>query len=456
MISSSSVLIISGLASLASASKAYTTYTPCADCPAEYSPTPITVTKQYQPITTCSASSSEISYGVYTTEYPCSTYAYVSTVIPCAGPSGPTYTTVTDTAAYITVSHYETTATYTSTPTAYPYPTGYTNATTTSAYPTYTKVTTYDYKIPYHKLGKYAIPGYPGSGLDHAAKPKPDGSYHQYVEVVKCVDDVCEEYVDSWDYTPETKTSTYVVSWSTATYAPTNGVYTFKAPFHSKPYTTSLDNCPKTYTAHAAATKTKTITLSTTVTEVKAYHTSAYASTDGVYTYTLSGSVPYTTSVNHCPKTIPIDYTITKTYTKPAITSCKKTSTSTPYGHHTTLKTYTKPHDTTYPAYETTPPAYETTPYPYETETPYPSETPYPTYPSSTTSPYYPDPSSDPDYDPYEVTYEKRDMADLVPRATAFARRNADQKVRRTGGLLRRADVENVDKKLKRKSVIKV
>lgn len=132
--------------------KAYATITPGGTY------APVTVTSQYQTIPTYVSDASSYS-----------SYLFVSTVItdgegkPC---------TVTKTDEPVTVSHYISTITHTSTGFGYTAPTGsaapYGSNATASAKP-YTKTWTEKYEriceIPYKQLGPSAIPGYPGSGL---------------------------------------------------------------------------------------------------------------------------------------------------------------------------------------------------------------------------------------------------------------------------------------------------
>lgn len=186
------------------------TVTPCPACPSGVAPAPITVTEQLQEVSTCTAS---MSYATGTssseiTVYPCSTYPYLSTVLPCVGTS----CTITATDEVVTFSHVSSAYTF------------YTPAPTTSSRGNLTataniaarqvapsaiseiEVIVVDYMAPYNQIGPLAISNYAGSGLCTACTPGSNGTLVQVVDVRVCVNDSCSEHVESWIAMPTTST----------------------------------------------------------------------------------------------------------------------------------------------------------------------------------------------------------------------------------------------------------
>lgn len=258
-------------------------------CPgADPSVAPLPITAQHQPISTCSPVSttcstkptSTASWGGWestsapktpgwntttssfkscSTSYSYSTWAWVSTVIPC-GWNGKSISscTVTSTQQVVPCEVSVTTSTtstptltstitdyftYTFTPTATP--TGWSSGqpwpTTTSVSTSYSTVTDYStqyqtiskmWNAPYDKLGPNAIPGYDGNDLYHDDSTVA-GSSDQYYEVIECEawgteKPVCSSYTENhynsisgYQSTPVTATN------SVKTSVPSAGPYTF-------------------------------------------------------------------------------------------------------------------------------------------------------------------------------------------------------------------------------------
>lgn len=208
------------------AADALCTITPCANCPPEHSPPPITVTSQYQPVSTCKPTSFCIK-GHCETQYPWETYQYVSTVIPVWKGTQAEQCTVTQTEQLVTVSEWRTTSTEWVTPTpkwpheAPPAPT-----------PVYhTKAR--EYCGQYSKLGPLAIPGWGGSELCESCFEH--GSPWQELTVTECEwtpsEIECFEFTETW-VAPSAPSTVWVptATCSSHFWAPTVGVYTFTFP----------------------------------------------------------------------------------------------------------------------------------------------------------------------------------------------------------------------------------
>lgn len=194
---------------------------------------PITVTKQYQEVSTCAPTTACLR-GSCTTKYPFETYAYVNTVIPAAWDGKNLQsTTVTFTTQTVTVSRFQTTLTKWITPA----PVLPKSGTTAAPRPTAIELTiAKDFFAPYNKLGPLAIPGYDGSGLCTECETQPDGSRSQVVGVVECRagpgGSKCMGYDETWISKPAPSTSaTTANACSTRWVAPSAGTYTFTFPF---------------------------------------------------------------------------------------------------------------------------------------------------------------------------------------------------------------------------------
>lgn len=149
---------------------------------------PITVTSQYQPVSTCQPTTACVK-GKCSTTYPFTTYPWVSTVVPYAwnGTTSQT-TTVTATDQPLRVSEYlETLTSVTAAPTA-----GKRSwVDWVHKKPELKEVTIYETVtrravVPYHEAGPLCIPGWEGSGLCKKCQKQPDGSRYQLLDVVEC------------------------------------------------------------------------------------------------------------------------------------------------------------------------------------------------------------------------------------------------------------------------------
>ncbi len=186
-----------------------TILTPCAAASKSVHVQPITVTAQHQLVSTCSPST---GCGKCTAGYTMQTFAWVSTVIPCAW-DGTTSSscTVTKTDQPVTVSR--------------------TSALSTSSFMPHRssaaahmnvdnlfiplasshavgKVWEAEWKwwaVRYDQLGPFAMPGYEGSGLCSSACAKQqDDTFHQSLNVTVCMkrnlksSPVCGRYCEKW------------------------------------------------------------------------------------------------------------------------------------------------------------------------------------------------------------------------------------------------------------------
>lgn len=340
--------LVSGTATLASAYKPLATIYPCPSCPSSAAPPAITVTAQYQPVSTCAPHTiSATSYGseLYKVEPSCSAaYPWISTIIPCAKGSSTTITKVDQT---VEVSYVSTVLTseisYTTAAPAYNgtgY--GYSNVTTYTS----TKLTTMvvDINCPYNELGPMAIPGYGGSGLCTTCAEDKDGSKSQAVTVTKCLDKVCSTYAETWVSTKPTPTSVSSAVYSTETYLPSAGEYTI-------PVTTVCTGSSPEFTKPV----TKTFTITTSVSEAQTIHvtktltitykgkpaptapcssskltlsTSTYCTKNGVQTIPIVATITPSKAGYSIPVTTTVYYTTTVT-NAPVHIGCTKTATVT-------------------------------------------------------------------------------------------------------------------------------
>src|SRR4051812_28783217 len=104
------LVAITGLSTVVSATKPLATIEPCPSCPKSIKPSPIVVTAQYQPVSTCVPKKASKAGDSYETSYfktaSCSTYDFVSTHVPCLG--GATTTLITKTDQILKLSHVST------------------------------------------------------------------------------------------------------------------------------------------------------------------------------------------------------------------------------------------------------------------------------------------------------------------------------------------------------------
>ncbi|KIW09936.1 hypothetical protein PV08_11712 [Exophiala spinifera] len=233
---------------------ALTTVTPCPS-PAQWkTPAPITVTAQYQPVSTCSALDEVCVKNKCFTKYSYSTWNYVSTTIPCpfAAPSS-TISTITATDQSVLVSRTSTTITntqITSTVTK-KWKRPFTHIVTVSAYTTVVK----EWSAPYNQLGSLAIPGYGGSGICTDCKGD-NGQKRQSLDVIECFESrnkptICREYKEVWIYNPRAIFShTASAVCSSRTSVPSAGTYVFEFPQKAPPTTIEIPVQKVTHTWH--------------------------------------------------------------------------------------------------------------------------------------------------------------------------------------------------------------
>ncbi|EME38648.1 hypothetical protein DOTSEDRAFT_28876 [Dothistroma septosporum NZE10] len=228
----------------ASAAHKLGTVIPCPKCAHPIAPKPITVTAQYQTVSTCTPSPTTISSThtsgtttltttVVKTVPSCSTYAWVSTRIPTHSNTVTAKTLVTTTNQPVTFgsSHYVETHTTTITAPYYRHPghhrniTSHRNATRNHTTTTTTHKTTFDVRswCDYDSIGPIAIPGYGGSGLCTDCGPDANSAITQRFTVASCSDKVCTTFNETWIASPATYTSsgkTYSTT-TTETHCPT-------------------------------------------------------------------------------------------------------------------------------------------------------------------------------------------------------------------------------------------
>jgi hypothetical protein len=374
-----------------------------------YGKEPVTVTKQYQPIPTYSASS--------WSEYP-----FVSTTIKdydgktCTISKYDEEVTVYHTKK--TLTHYKTEPVYAPAPTGgyYGYPLK--NATTTKAYyELYEKV----HEVKYNELGPKVLPGYPGSGLWNDKK-------HQPVKVKEYQNGKWSEYTQVFTYdAPKPSATTfekpgiytipsYDVTVEYPTTVPAEATYTAPA---GKPVTyggvtatvtkaTTITVGYGAYETHGA--ETKTVIKTKTVTCPSAGHYEVVKPTTSIYKtkteikYPVASTYP-AGEYHHPAETV----TVTKSH-QPYTCSYSQTKTYPVPSAYPTVSKPSKPTKT--PAYPTETPAYPTET-PSATESEYPSETEYPTADPSAD---YPEPTES-----YGTPY-----AGYVKRGGMLERRAAD------------------------------
>lgn len=231
---------------------ALTTITPCPSPSQWKTPTPITVTTQYQPVSTCSSQNEVCIKSKCWTRYSYSTWDFVSTVIPCpfALPTS-TVSTITTTDQSVLVSRASSTITnthITSTVTT-KWKRRYTHTTTVSTYTTLVK----EWNAPYNQLGPLAIPNYGGSGLCNNCSG-PHGQKLQNLDVIECRQignkpSICREYNEVWVYNPKAIVSnTASAVCSKRTSVPSAGVYVFEFPQRAPPTTIQVPPQTVTYT----------------------------------------------------------------------------------------------------------------------------------------------------------------------------------------------------------------
>ncbi|EKD13640.1 hypothetical protein MBM_08358 [Drepanopeziza brunnea f. sp. 'multigermtubi' MB_m1] len=208
---------------------------PCSSCPSSIAPAAITVTSQYQTVSTCTPHTvpNTVS-GTPEVEPDCTPYAWLSTVIRNPGGSangdmgGSQLSTITRTEQVVQVS-------YTSTVLTSEYPCATTTPSyrrksyedTTSCASTKSTTMVVDVSCPFKEIGPLAIEGYPGSGLCTTCAEDKNGVMSQIVTATKCLDESCSTYLETWVLAkPTTTTSVSSALFSSSTFCPTSGTYT--------------------------------------------------------------------------------------------------------------------------------------------------------------------------------------------------------------------------------------
>lgn len=245
-------------------SKPLATVTPCPEAPSRIAPPLITVTSQYQPVSTCEERTACFRRRC-TTQYSYHTYEYVSTVIPCLAFS----TTITRTAQSVLISRSSSTITNTHVETKVHH--GHSTTTTATARTTVLK----EWSAVYKDIGPLAIPGYKGSGLCHTCEG-PNGEKRQEVEAIECTHrprgpTVCEKYAEIWIYQPAPSTTTKAVAiCSSRAVASSAGTFTFAFPQREPPATIHVParTIILTIGGHHPGAVTTTTTVTATVTTV--------------------------------------------------------------------------------------------------------------------------------------------------------------------------------------------
>lgn len=172
---------------------ALTTVTPCPSCPSSMAPSPMEVTRQFQPVSTCVPSSCEEGDSKCSVTTSCSNYEYVSTVCPVHASGTTGSTKVTSASQVVTFANYH--ATITSTSTARPSPAvPYGNSTQSHQ----TEVHTIQHMCPYHEMGPIAMSGYGGSGVCDECESEDSGAPQQIVTVRDCVNAKCSSHIETW------------------------------------------------------------------------------------------------------------------------------------------------------------------------------------------------------------------------------------------------------------------
>ncbi|EXJ88757.1 hypothetical protein A1O3_01821 [Capronia epimyces CBS 606.96] len=211
--------------------------------------TPITVTSQYQPVSTCQPTTGCIK-GKCSTTYPFVTFPWVSTVVPC-GWDGTTSQTTTVTAVDQPVrvsEHLETLTTVTAAPTAAKR--SWIDWLHKEA--EHQDVTVYETvsrraMVPFREAGPLCVPGWEGSGLCQKCHQQPDGSRYQLLDIVECRSGTsasgkkykkCSEWYETLIERPApTSTVTAVALCSSQGNIPGAGTYTWTFPQVAPPVT---------------------------------------------------------------------------------------------------------------------------------------------------------------------------------------------------------------------------
>ncbi|KAK5266340.1 hypothetical protein LTR99_003506 [Exophiala xenobiotica] len=216
---------------------------------------PITVTAQFQPVSTCVPTTACVK-GKCSTTYPFTTYPYVSTVVPYAWNGTTTQvTTVTDVAQPFRVSEYlETLTQITAAPTPNTHHRAWfkadkkkSAAKSTTVYETVTRRA----MAPFNKIGPLPIPGWEGSGLCEECE------HSQLLDVIECRSGInagkAYKHCVQWDETlmempTQSSTVTTQALCSSQGKIPHAGVYTWTFPQNASPVTVTAPPATVTVT----------------------------------------------------------------------------------------------------------------------------------------------------------------------------------------------------------------
>ncbi|KAK4942018.1 hypothetical protein LTR10_018199 [Elasticomyces elasticus] len=224
------VLIVAPLFLRAAIAEVLTIVTPCST--AAYPPSPITVTSQFQKVSTCRPATSCTS-GTCLTSDRYITFDYVASTIPCEyDESTHTECVVTKTDQAVTISKSSSTSTITTTSHAvfekWPGGHGMHNDTKKTH-----EVLMKTWVASFLNIGPLAMPGYGGSGLCAGCGPDDGGSRSQTFNVTECWtgpfrNSSCSEYMEIWISMPvPSETSSISAIVSTTSYVASQGTYTF-------------------------------------------------------------------------------------------------------------------------------------------------------------------------------------------------------------------------------------
>lgn len=243
---------------------------PCPHAPASIAPPPITVTSQYQAVSTCLPQKSCIKKHCVT-NYSYKTYSYVSTVIPCPFASE-SVVTVTRTDQTVLVSKTKEIVTVVTT---IPTKTIINNRPTTKLLTTTALATiSKEWTAVYKDLAPLALPGFKGSGLCVGCLNK-DKSQVQVLQLLECVSGThrrtkCVSRPETWIYRPASIATTKAVGvCATHAVAPSAGTYVYSFPQKYGHFTTTLSAQRLAYTfwehGHQRTTTTTAPATRTTV-----------------------------------------------------------------------------------------------------------------------------------------------------------------------------------------------
>jgi len=342
------IWLLCSVSAFVSASAPLATHTPCPSCPKSVMPPPMTITEQFQAVSTCVPekvySKNKNSYKI---EPSCSSYNWVSTEIPCSG--GSTSTLVTQTDQIIELSYVSTVLT-----SLYNVPCPTTAPSWNGTTPKYSKenctstaLTTMivDISCPYNEMGPLAIPPYEGGGLCTTCSPDANGAKSQGVNVSKCLNGVCSTYSETWvSRKPAPATSTSAAQFSSSAYCsggmntiPVTTTWTPSGPAYTNPVTSTFQ-ITTSVPSPQVVDITTVITVTFTGEPVPAIPSSTYAapvsastycSENGMHTipitttftptnpaYTpITTTVFYTTSVSDAPRNVVCTTTVTVIFT---------------------------------------------------------------------------------------------------------------------------------------------